>query len=174
MAVGGGAVGGIGALYAGQAQSDALTRAAAIERQNAQLDIAAGDVNANLRAMRASKALGHITEAYGAAGVASDSGSVLAVLAGSTANAELEKQNILHGAKVRAVNYENQAAMDAVGAESALKGSYLTAFASLLGGASKAYGYGAGVDTKYTATKTGGKDASGVGGGNDNYYMGDE
>ena len=166
LAVAGGVVGGVGALYTGQAESDALNRAATIQQQNAALDIQAGDVNAQMSAMRASRALGHITTAYGGNGVASDSGSALSVLAASSANAELEKQNILHGAKVRAINAENQASMDAVGAESALKGSYLSAFGSLIGGGAKAFGYSAGPDTtKYVAPNAHGQDASDLEGG---------
>ncbi len=144
-AIGGSMTGAYGAIIQGQAQGNALDRAAEIERNNARLDIQTGEANAMLSSMRSDKAIGKISAAYGASGIASDSGSVLDVLAASTSNAELDRQNIMHGAKVRAVNYENQAAMDEMGAKSAVQGSYMNAFGSLIMGGSKAFGQGAGV-----------------------------
>ncbi len=144
MAVGGG-VSAFGALQQGQDQSATLDRAAKIERQNALLDIETGQANAELSSISSNKRIGAISASYGASGVAADSGSVLNVLAASTSNAELDRQNIIHGAKVRAVNYENAAAMDTIGSDSARKGSYMNAFASLLGAGSKMFGQSAGV-----------------------------
>ncbi len=146
LAAFGGGVSAFGALQQGQDQSAALDRAAKIERQNAALDIETGQANAELSSIQSNKRIGAISAGYGASGVASDSGSVLNVLAASTSNAELDRQNIMHGAKVRAVNYENQATMDDIGAMSAQKGSYMNAFASLLGAGSKMYGQSAGVE----------------------------
>ena len=119
LAIAGGGVGAFGALQQGQDQSNALNRAAQIERNNAALDIQTGAANAELSSMNSNRRIGAISAAYGASGIASDSGSVLNVLAASTSNAELDRQNIMHGAKVRAVNYENQAVMDQIGATSA-------------------------------------------------------
>ncbi len=165
---GGAVVGSVGSLIQGQAQGAALDRAAQIQRQNAQLDIQTGEANAEISAINSNKKIGSITAGYGASGVATDSGSALAVLAASTSNAELDRQNIIHGAKVRAINYENQAAMDAVGAKSAVQGSYLNAFASLLGGGSKLWGQSAGVEPgQYSASQHGTDDGSlGASGGN--------
>ncbi len=143
--VGGSLFGAFGAIQQGQAQANALDRAADIERNNAALDIETGKANAELSSINSNKRIGAISAGYGASGVAADSGSVLDVLAASTSNAELDRQNIMHGAKVRAVNYENQAAMDEVGAKSALQGSYMNAFSSLLMGGSKAFGQSSGV-----------------------------
>lgn len=159
----GSAFGAGGALIQGQAQANALDRAAEIERNNAALDIKTGEANAALSAIRSNKQIGSITAAYGANGIASDSGSALAVLAASTSNAELDRQNIMHGAKVRAVNYENQAVMDEIGAKSALQGSYFNAISSVMMGGSKAFGQGSGVSPGQYQSTTGAGAESGTG-----------
>lgn len=158
--------GAAGAIIQGQAQANALDRAAAIERNNANLEIQTGEANAALSALHSNKKIGNIVAGYGSSGVAADSGSALAVLAASTANAELDRQNIIHGSKVRAINYENQAVMDEIGAKSALQGSYMNAFSSITMGGSKAFGNGAGASPgEYTPTTGNGAGASGAGNG---------
>lgn len=147
--VAGSTFGAIGDIYQGQAQSDALTRAATIQRQNAALDIESSQANADRQSIMANQKIGAATTGYAASGVTADSGSAMAVLAASHANAELDKQNILHGGIVRATNYNNQAAMDETGAESASKGSYLNAISSIVMGGSKAFGASAGASTQY-------------------------
>ena len=144
-----------GALYQGQAQSGALDRAAAVERNNASLDIATGNVNAGRLEASAGKAIGQTTASFGAAGVTSDSGSVMNVLAASAANMELDRQNILHGAQVRAINYNNQATMDEIGAKSALQGSYMNALSSIAMGGSKVFGQSSGVSPGSYSPTTG-------------------
>ncbi len=155
--------GGAGALMQGQAQANALDRAASIERNNAALDIQTGQTNAAISSMRSNKAIGGIAASYGANGIAGDSGSVLNELAASTSNAELDRQNIMHGAQVRAVNYQNQATMDDIGAQSALKGSYFNAISSVMMGGSKAWGQSAGVSPgDYQATTGGAEGEAGA------------
>ncbi len=173
----GAGIGAFGALIQGQAQSNALDRAAQIERQNAELDIQAGQTNAAISSINSDKRMGAITAGYGASGVEANSGSALAVLAASTTNAELDRQNIIHGAKVRAINYENQASMDEVGAKSALQGSYMNAMASIVTGGAKVFGRGAGVSPgAYTPTT--GNDTGSYGGatevGGGRYMSGEE
>ncbi len=158
--VAGSMTGAAGSLYQGQAQADALDRAALIQRQNAALDLQTGQANADRMMIQADKKIGAETTGYAASGVSQDSGSVLAVLAASHANAELDKQNILHGAVVRATNYNNQATMDEVGAKSALQGSYLNALSSMVMGGSKAFGSSMGASTKYNPS-TGNDEAGG-------------
>lgn len=151
--------GAAGALYQGQAQSSALDRAALIQRQNAALDLQTGQANADRMMINANRKIGAATTGYAASGVTADSGSALAVLAASHANAELDKQNILHGAIVRATNYNNQASMDEAGAKSALQGSYMNAVSSLVMGGSKAFGASSGISSKYQGTKDTGDDS---------------
>lgn len=162
-AVGGSIFGAGGALIQGQSQANALDRAAEIERNNARLDIQTGEANAAISAIRSNKQIGAITAAYGANGIASDSGSALAVLAASTSSAELDRQNIMHGAKVRAINYENQAVMDEIGAKSALQGSYFNAISSIMMGGSKAFGGGAGASPEQYQSTEGAGAESGAG-----------
>lgn len=122
-----------GALYAGQAQSASLDAQAALQRQNAEQDLAAGMLNASrIQAFGATK-LGAI-EGGAAAGGVTESGSVLNVMAASTMNTEMDRQNTLHGAELKATNAENQASMDELGAKSALQGSYWSAAGSLVSG----------------------------------------
>jgi hypothetical protein len=158
----GSGLGAVGALYEGQAQSSSLDRAALIQRQNAALDLQSGQANADRMMISANQKIGAATTGYAASGVTADSGSALAVLAASHANAELDKQNILHGAIVRATNYNNQASMDEAGAKSALQGSYMNAVSSLMMGGSKVFGASAGSTDQYQGMKNSG-DSSDMG-----------
>lgn len=160
----GAAIGAAGSLMQGQAQATALDRAAQIQRQNAALDIQAGEQNAVLSTIHSNKQIGSITAAYGANGISADSGSALSVLAASVSGAELDRQNIMHGAKIRAINAENQAQMDEIGAQSAIRGSYLNAIAGVMTGGSKMFSNTQGVEPKYTPT-TGHVDSGSDGGG---------
>lgn len=183
--VAGSMTGAAGSLYQGQAQSDALQRAADIQRQNAALDIESSQANADRQMISANQKIGAATTGYAASGVTGDSGSAMDVLAASHANAELDKQNILHGGIVRATNYNNQAAMDETGAESAMKGSYLNAVSSIVMGGSKAFGQGAGANTQYNpmsdssggsedGVESGAVDDSGMAGGAGDAAAGDD
>lgn len=171
----GSVVGAAGALVQGQAQANALDRAAEIERNNAALDIQAGEENAAISSIKSNQHIGAIQAGAGASGISQDSGSILDVLAASTANAELDRQNIMHGAKVRAINYENQAAMDEAGAKSAVQGSYFNALGSVLQGGSKVFGDSAGVSPgAYKPIKQNGYDGVTTdSGGSNNPYSAD-
>jgi hypothetical protein len=50
-------------------------------------------------------------------------------------NSELDRMNILHGADIRAINYQNQASMDRYGGENAKLGGYWKALGALTMGA---------------------------------------
>jgi hypothetical protein len=80
------------------------------------------------------------------------------VVQASHQNAELDRLNILHGADIRAINYENQAAMDKFGADSAIKGSYWSALGSITGGAVNA----ASMSAHASPQPAGGGEASGL------------
>ena len=122
MAVGA-AMGMIGSLMQGQAQASALERQADLNIQNAAEAKAQGAFNANRSQMTAGKRIGDIMAGYGASGVTATSGSVQEILRSSTANAEMDRLNILHGADLKAIQYENQASMERAGAGSARSGS---------------------------------------------------
>ncbi len=170
MAMAGGATSGIGALTQGQDQSNALTTSARIQRENATEALQKGAFDAQRQELIGGQKIGAADAAYGASGVTSTSGSVMDEMAMSHANLEMDRLNILHGADIRSINYNNQASMDSLGAEQTLKGSYMNAVASLFGAGSKAYGYGAGVnagkiDSYDGYAGSGGESVSSSGGG---------
>lgn len=138
LSITGGSANAVGALIQGQQQSDALNYQAKIQSKNAYEATAAASLNADRQDLIAAKSIGGTKAGYAAAGVDASSGSVMDVLAASAANAELDRQNIIHGGDLRAVNYENQASMDRLGASNAIKASYFNALSSLVGGASSA------------------------------------
>lgn len=126
LQAGGGIIGATGAIYAGEMESGALTAQANLQRQNAQLDLEAGNANAARSQIISGQKIGGIQSAAAASGV-TQSGSVLSVMAASSMNAEMDRQNILHGAQVKAIQADNQASMDELGAQSAMTGSYFKA-----------------------------------------------
>lgn len=136
MAAGGG-IAAVGALMQGQSTASTLNQQANIQRNNATQSIIASKLNADRQSIMSSKAIGRISSGYSASGVALNSGSVFAVIGASAANAELDRQNILYGGEIRAVNYENQASIDEKGASNALSGSYFNALASIVGAGGK-------------------------------------
>lgn len=131
----GGAIGAIGSLVSGQSQADVLRNQASIQRNNATQAIVASKQNADRQVLISDKQIGSEKEQFAANGVAADSGSVLNVLAASSANAELDRQTILYGGQVRAINYENQASIDSLSADNALTASYYGAAGSAIKGA---------------------------------------
>ena len=136
--VGGGVVAGIGALEQGKMTYNTLEAQAGMQQTQAQEAMTAGDYNAYLSGVRATQQIGAATAEYGASGVSTASGSPADVLMAGARNAEMDRQTILYGADLEAVNHENQASLDSFGANSALEGSYFKAIASVLGGASGA------------------------------------
>lgn len=139
----GAAAGVAGALYTGRATSDTLGAQAEINEANAELALEQGDYNSFRQGMKVSQHLGAIRAAYGGSGVAAGSGSVLAVLQASAMNGELDRQNIIHGAQVRAINYRNEAVLERAGASNAMTASYLNALASFGGSGARAFGQSA-------------------------------
>ncbi len=134
-------VGAVGSLMKGQSESDALDYQAKIQANNAEMARRKATMDADRQQMIAGQKIGGITADYAASGVdVHTSGSVLSILGASASNSELDRQNILHGGDIRAINYENQSSLDRVAGGNALTGSYYGAAASLIGGAAKMYG----------------------------------
>lgn len=126
----------IGALQQGQSTANSLDAQANLQIQNAAEAEAAGHFNAMRSTLNSNQKIGTITANYGASGVTSASGSVQSVLTASASNAEMDRLNILHGADLQAIQYENQASMERRGAQSAITGSIFSA----LGAGAKAGG----------------------------------
>ena len=141
---GGGIVGAAGALVQGQMTSDSLNVQANYLDQQGQEAEAQGKYDAFRQQLIAGKKIGAGEAGYGAAGVSSNSGSALQVMQASNMNAELDRLNILHGADLKAINLQNQAALDRFGADSAETGAKWAAFGDIVGAAGKIAAGGAG------------------------------
>lgn len=135
----GGIISAAGAMQQGNDTASALNRQAELQRRNAAGAIAAAKQNAYRQGLSSAKMLGGADAGYAAAGVSHDSGSVLDVIAASASNAELDRQNILYGGEIRAVNFQNQAAIDEASGVNAQRAAGFNAFAGLFGGAVKTY-----------------------------------
>lgn len=128
-----------GSLVQGQSTAAYLGMQADLQQNNAAEALAQGQFDAMREGMVATQKIGEATAAYGASGVSTNAGSALSVVQESAANAELDKLNILHGAQVRAINYQNQAAMDRYGGQAAIQGSYWRALGSMAMGGAESY-----------------------------------
>jgi len=114
-----------GAWYQGQATKQSLDQQADIQEDNARAALEAGELDAQRQMIMAKGKIGGMTAAYGASGVTSNSGSMLEVIRSSYQNAELDNMNIKYGAKLRAINYENQASLNRAGGKSAMTAAYI-------------------------------------------------
>jgi hypothetical protein len=111
---------------------------AAINERNAGIarDQAAADAEAQGRHAR--MVIGRARAGYGASGVTQE-GSPIDVLAMSAANAELDRQNILYRGELRAMGYQDTAALDRSRASAATQRGLEGAASSILTGGSKIY-----------------------------------
>lgn len=139
-ALSGSTVGAIGSIYSGQSTANALEVQARENDQNAKLAREQGDYNSMRAGMLAAQHIGGMKAGFGANGVESTSGSVLATLNASAMNAEMDVQNIQKGAAVKAINFENEASMERLGAGNAKTASYFNAFSQMTLGSGKAFG----------------------------------
>lgn len=124
-----------GAIQQGQMTSDSLNNQANNLQAQADEAESKGKYDAMRETLVSNQKIGTSIASYGASGVAANSGSALDVIQASHQNSELDRLNILHGADIRAINYQNQASMDRYGAQSAKLGSYWQALGSITGGA---------------------------------------
>lgn len=153
LMVAGAAISAMGAI----AQADAAKKSASYNAQmrtneaKSALDQATQD--ANQSRIRSQHAMGSISAGYGAAGVATDEGSPLDVLAMSASNAKYDEQTIKYRANVRATGYYNEATLSRYGAKVAEGQGYMNAASSLLTGAGRAYGYNARLNNDTTPTR---------------------
>jgi len=136
----GGLVSAGGSLLKGRMTANTLNAQAEMQRVQAEEALQAGQYNAFRQELVAKQALGRAAAAYGAAGITSGSTSAQSVLMAGAMNAELDRQNIIHGSEINAINHENQASLDEFGGNSALEGSYFSAIGSVLGGSSSLAG----------------------------------
>lgn len=150
----GAGLGVVGSLISGQQTAGLLDAQAQLQRTNATNALYAAKVNADRQSILATKKIGSMTADYGASGVDATSGSVLAAIGASAGNAELDRQNIIHGGDLQAIQAENQASLDERGASNAITASYWNG----LGGLAKAGAYAYGNSTKATPKADDGDD----------------
>lgn len=146
----------IGNIVQGQGEASALNYNAQIQQNNATAALISAKLNADKSSLQSNKIIGQAKANYGASGVTSDSGSVLDVIAASSANAELDKQNILYGGQIKAINADNQASLDRISANNALTGSYFGAAGNILKGGATIYGMSSGGGSNNSSGDDGG------------------
>lgn len=130
-AVGGGLIQANAARSQARAEAKALLEEARVQRKNALIAREVGAYNASRQQTASTQQLGTVVADYASSGISLDSGSVLDVLRQSTVNAELDRQSIIHGAEIDAVNSLNRAAAATSGARNAIKAGKQNAFNSL-------------------------------------------
>lgn len=129
-----------GAVRAGQAQAAASKFNAQVATQNAQVAQQQADAEAQEKRREKLRRLGSMQAAYGAAGVTSDSGSVLDVLGDSIRQGTLDELTAKYNGQLRAAGYTNTASLDNFQGSNALTSGYLDAAGTMLNGSAKAYG----------------------------------
>lgn len=139
LAVAGAVLQGVSAISQGNAARKQGEYNAAIATRNAGLarDQANADADAQSRVAR--QKMGAARAAVGASGIGTE-GSPLDVLAMSASNAELDRQNILYKGQLRALGYEDTAALEESRGRSAQKAGYIKGASALLMGGAQAYG----------------------------------
>lgn len=148
MSSGGGApvIGGL--FQAGGALMESSDKASAYEEQATQLENNAkterkvGAYNVMRQQIAAGKKFGEIEANYAASGVTQDSGSVMAVMAGSHINSEFDRLSIIHGADMRANIMETRSKQDRSAADRTRQLGYYNAFSSVFFGGAKAAAMG--------------------------------
>lgn len=131
LIAGGAGLSSIGGLIQGRRTADALNYQADLQRNNATLALQSAKFDSDRQSIFANQKIGAAKAGYASSGVdVSNSGSALAVLGASASNAELDRQNILHGGEIKAINFNNQASMDEKAAKQSLQASYFSALGS--------------------------------------------
>lgn len=130
---------GYGAIRGAQDKSSTLDYEAEVQERNARATMVSAKLNSDKMMMQFRKIQGNDIANYGASGVDQSSGSVLAVLGSNAESAEIDKQNLLYGGQIRAINYENQASIDRVAASRTMTAGYLSALGGLSLAGTRAY-----------------------------------
>lgn len=145
----------VGSLFgAGGALMESSDKASAYEAQaneysqNAKVERETGAYNVMRQQIAAGKKFGAISTDYAASGVSADSGSAMAVLAGSHVNSEYDRLSILHGSDMRAGIMDERARQDMSAADRSRQMGYFNAFSAIFGGAAKAGMNNSGPETK--------------------------
>jgi hypothetical protein len=154
LAVGSAVIGGVGAIYQGQASAAASKYNAQVAEMNATLSdrrakdaLARGAAAEQQKRMEVAQLKGRQLAASAANGVDVTFGSPLDAMVDTATLGELDALTIRRNAareaydyQVQAVNGRADAALSTMNGQNALMGSYLTAGGTVLGGLSNGYG----------------------------------
>ena len=133
--LGGTALSAFSQMQQGKAQAKALERSAEAAEKSAKLEQEAAAFNAEKHSLSARQVIGATEAGFGAAGVESTSGSVLAVMAASHINAEMDRLSIIYEGDIKAFGFRQQASLDRKAAKSAKAGGLLSGLATAASGA---------------------------------------
>jgi len=122
------------------AEAQANLYNASIERQNAQIAIDQGNVQAGIDAQTAERASGATRAALGASGVDAGSGTSLAVMSDVATQGELQRQLDLYRANLSAVAAQQRAGFDTYAAQTGIQAGQTQSAAQLFTGASRLAG----------------------------------
>lgn len=137
----GAGVSAVGAIRQGQAQQAMFDYQAKVARGNAGVAEAQGAAAVEAQQRDVARRMGSATAAYGASGVASDTGSPMDALMESAALAELDSLTLKHAYKMKALGYNTQAEIDSASGENSRTASYFNAAGSMLSGGSRIAAY---------------------------------
>lgn len=134
-------------------QADASKKAADFNAnqasENARISIAQADDQEKQFRIMSRKSLADARTGYAASGVSLEGGSAQDVLEEGAATAEHDALKIREGGQIRARGFQSDATLSTMRANAAQSGGYMSAAASLLGGARKFYGKGGYDDASY-------------------------
>lgn len=128
-----------GAKQSANAEAQAAQVNAQIARNNATVSRQQAQADSILQQRESRRKIGAIAASYGASGVELE-GSPVEILALSASDAELDRQTIIYKGEVRAVGYENDAAIQDKAASSAKSRGRQAASNILLGGLGRVVG----------------------------------
>jgi hypothetical protein len=136
--VAGAALSAYGAIQQANAAKAAGSYNAAIRERDATVAMQQSQADADRVALQGKRVEGSLLANYGAAGVASDEGSPLDVLADSASQNQLDQETIKYKGRLKAMGYQGDAALSRMGAEVAEDQGPLNAASHLLTGAGRA------------------------------------
>lgn len=147
----------VGSIMQGQSQAGASRYNAEVAQQNATIAEQQGEAAAEQQSVAARRKIGSMVANYGASGVDGASGSALDVLADSARMAALDNLTVKYNYKLKAMGYQNQAALDQSNAKNSETSGALggvgaglrglgAAIPMFSGGAAGTFGSGKGID----------------------------
>jgi hypothetical protein len=137
-AVAGAAVTGYSAINAGATAKNTADYNAAVAEEQAQVALSSSQANAQQIADQTRQKIGAVASAYGAGGVDVSQGTPLSVMSDLQSQGEMTRQLTLYQGKIQAEGLQSTAALQTFGGQQAAAAAPISAFGTLLSGASSA------------------------------------